>query len=85
LKFFWFPKRIKYKEDIAVKLVLIVLLVVLLLGDIITYLSLKSFLKKHENEPVENNSKGLFARGIVLCVLTGAIGVLGVAITLLMK
>ncbi len=65
------------------KLLFGILILILLTIELITYISLRKFLKKNENELVETVLKGLMLRGIILLAASILIGVLGVMIQLL--
>ena len=65
---------------IMLKYVLCFGVLLLIVADVVTFISLKKFIKLHENELVENNIKGLMARALAITIISLFIGVIGIVL-----
>lgn len=65
-------------ENIMLKYAMCFVIVALILVVVILFFDFKKYLKLHQNESVENNTKGIMLRGVVMTVISLLIGIMGI-------
>lgn len=65
-------------ENIMLKYAMCFVIVALILVVVILFFDFKKYLKLHQNESVENNTKGIMLRGVVMTVISLIIGIIGI-------
>lgn len=65
------------------KTILIIGNLLLVIGDGLIFFDLKKYIKKHENELIEDNIKGLIGRCIGMIIIALCIGICGIVIRIL--